>query len=136
MQSKKDKEVFYKYTVTLQWPQLARNRSVETLQERPDIMQEMNHFMQKIENVTKLILKKPYKIDFKHNVAGVKIHFSSGQDLYEFIVRQPEFEWEILPKIGTINSLNGEYQTSISNCQIQDRPQVGYTLNTIWVRQE
>ncbi len=111
MQSKKDKEVFYKYTVTLQWPQLARNRSVETLQERPDIMQEMNHFMQKIENVTKLILKKSYKIDFKHNVAGVKVHFSSGQDLYEFIVRQPEFEWEILPKIGTINSLNGEYKS-------------------------
>ena len=111
MQSKKDKEVFYKYTVTLQWPQLARNRSVETLQERPDIMQEMNLFMQKIENVTKLILKKSYKVDYKHNVAGVKIHFSSGQDLYEFIVRQPEFEWEILPKIGTINSLNGEYKS-------------------------
>ena len=51
-----------------------------------------------------------YKIDYKHNVAGVRIQFSSGQDLYEFIIRQPEFEWEIIPKIGTINSLNGEFQ--------------------------
>ena len=57
----KNKDIFYKYTVTLQWPQIARNRSIETLRDRPDIMQEMNHFMQKVENVTKLILKKLWK---------------------------------------------------------------------------
>ena len=92
------------------WPNVARHRSIETLQESPDIIKDMNHFMQKIETVCKLILKKSYKIDYKHNVAGVRIQFSSGQDLYEFIIRQPEFEWEIIPKIGTINSLNGEFQ--------------------------
>ena len=60
----KNKDIFYKYTVTLQWPQIARNRSIETLRDRPDIMQEMNHFMQKVENVTKLILKKPLNINW------------------------------------------------------------------------
>ena len=110
MQKLKNKEVFYKYTITLMWPQIARHRSIDTLQERPDIIQEMNHFMQKIETVCKLILKRSYKIDYKHNVTGVRIQFSSGQDLYEFVIRQPEFEWEIVPKIGTINSLNGEFK--------------------------
>ena len=46
MQKKtQNKETFFKYIVTLRWPQVARNRSIETLQERPDIVQEMNHFM-------------------------------------------------------------------------------------------
>jgi hypothetical protein len=111
MPNPKSKDVFYKFAITLQWPTVARNRSIETIQSRPDIVHEMNNFMQKVENVCNLILRKDYKIDYKHNVAGVKIQFSSGQDLYEFIVRQPEFEWEILPKIGTINSLNGEYKS-------------------------
>ncbi len=106
-----NKETFFKYIVTLKWPQVARNRSVETLQERPDIVQGMNHFREKLERVCKLILKKNFKIDDKFHISGIKIQFESGQDLYEFIVRQPEFEWEILPKISTINSLTGEYKT-------------------------
>ena len=106
-----NKETFFKYIVTLKWPQVARNRSVETLQERPDIVQEMNHFREKLERVCKLILKKNFKIDDKFHISGIKIQFESGQDLYEFIVRQPEFEWEILPKISTVNSLTGEYKT-------------------------
>ena len=101
---KNNQEIFYKYSITLKWPEIARNRSIATLKTRPDIAQAMNHFMQKVENVTQLILKRPYKVDYEHNVAGVRIQFASGQDLYEFIVRQPEFEWEIVPKIGTINS--------------------------------
>ena len=52
-----------------------------------------------------------YKIEDKFHISGVKILFESGQDLYEFIVRQPEFEWEIHPHISTINSLTGEYKT-------------------------
>ena len=111
MPSPKNNEIFYKYSITLKWPEIARNRSIETIQSRPDIVHQMNNFMQKDENVCKLILRKPHKIDYQHNITGVKIQFSSGQDLYEFIIRQPEFEWEIIPKIGTINSLNGEYKS-------------------------
>ena len=111
MPSPKNNEIFYKYSITLKWPEIARNRSIETIQSRPDIVHQMNNFMQKVENVCKLILRKPHKIDYQHNITGVKIQFSSGQDLYEFIIRQPEFEWEIIPKIGTINSLNGEYKS-------------------------
>ena len=96
---------------------VARNRSLETLQERPDIVQEMNHFRQKIENVLKLILKKEFRIEDKFHMHGVRIEFTSGQDLYEFIIRQPEFEWEIVPEIGTVNKLTGEYRKFILNYQ-------------------
>jgi hypothetical protein len=70
----------------------------------------MNHFRQKIENVCKLILKRNYEIDDVHHMSGVRIQFESGQDLYEFVIRQPEFDWEIVPEVGTINRLNGEYK--------------------------
>lgn len=110
-------ETFYKYSVILKWPMVARNRSLETLQERPDIVQEMNHFRQKIENVLKLILKKEFRIEDKFHMHGVRIEFTSGQDLYEFIIRQPEFEWEIVPEIGTVNKLTGEYRKFILNYQ-------------------
>ena len=36
MPKRQSKEHFYKYTVTLKWPQVARNRSIETLKERPE----------------------------------------------------------------------------------------------------
>ena len=107
---KKTHDVFYKFSVVLKWPQIARNRSIDTLQERPDIVQEMNHFRQKIENVLNLIVKKEFSIDDAFNMNGVRIRFSSGQDLYEFIIRQPEFEWEIIPQIGTVNQLTGEFE--------------------------
>ena len=102
--------IFYKYSVILKWPLNARNRSADTLKERPDIVQDMNHFRQKIENVCKLILKRNYEIDDVHHMSGVRIQFESGQDLYEFVIRQPEFDWEIVPEVGTINRLNGEYK--------------------------
>ena len=68
----------------------------------------MNHFRVKIGRVCVLILKKKYKIDANHNLNGVTIWMESGQDVYDFIIRQPEFDWEIVPELDVVNSLTGE----------------------------
>jgi hypothetical protein len=99
-----------KYHTVVRWPGPCRNRSAETLTSRPDLVKDMNAFRIKIENVCRLILKKQYKIDPNHQLTGVSLWFESGQDLYEFIIRQPEFEWEIVSEIGTVNYLTGEYK--------------------------
>ena len=37
-----NKAVFYKYSLKLMWPAMCRNRSVEILKERPDLVDQMN----------------------------------------------------------------------------------------------
>lgn len=98
----------YKYNIMVRWPAVCRNRSYEILKERPDLVEQMNMFRQKVNRVCKLILRKNYKIDTNHNLTGVNIWMESGQDVYDFIIRQPEFEWEIVPEISTVNRLTGE----------------------------
>jgi len=107
---KTEKSKNYKYQIMLKWPAVCRNRSPETLQERPDLALQMNNFRIKLDNVCKLILRKGYRVDESHNIGGLNIWMESGQDLYDFIIRQPEFDWEIVPEIGTVNSLTGEYR--------------------------
>ena len=43
-------------------------------------------------------------------MTGVKFWLESGQDVYDFIIRQPEFDWEIVPELGTVNVLTGEFK--------------------------
>ena len=50
-----DNAVFYKYSVKLMWPAMCRNRSVEILKDRPDLVDQMNKFRQKVENVLRLV---------------------------------------------------------------------------------
>ena len=107
---KHDKNIFYKYHLTVQWPAICRNRSLEILSERGDIVDKMNNFRVKLENVCRLILRKSYRIDTAYSMQGVKIWLESGQDVYDFIIRQPEFDWEIVPEIGTVNYLTGEFR--------------------------
>ena len=90
-----DRAVFYKYSVKLMWPAMCRNRSVEILKERPDLVEQMNMFRQKIDNVLKIVCRKNFQIDGTYNMSGVRLWFESGQDCYDFIIRQPEFGWEI-----------------------------------------
>ena len=99
---------FYKYSIKLRWPAICRNRSVETLKERPDIVEQMNHYREKINNVLKLICRKKYQIDPSHSMTGVRLWFCSGQDVYDFIIRQPEFNWEIISEINIVNEITGE----------------------------
>lgn len=103
-----NKTTHMKYHILVMFPATCRNRSTEVLQDRPDLVHQMNQFRVKIENVCNLIIKKSFRIDENHHMLGVGIWMESGQDLYDFIIRQPEFNWEIVPEIATVNRLTGE----------------------------
>ena len=98
----------YKYHMTVKWPATCRNRSYETLKERPDLVEQMNVFRQKINTVCDLIMRKDFRVDDRHSLQGVSVWIESGQDVYDFIIRQPEFNWEIVPELSTVNRLTGE----------------------------
>ena len=109
MQNKEDNN-FYKYSLRLQWPAVCRNRSVEILKERPDLVTQMEQFRMKISNVLKLVCRKNFQIDSNYYMSGVRLWFVSGQDAYEFIIRQPEFDWEIDHHLGVLNEITDELQ--------------------------
>jgi len=93
------------------WPAVCRNRSVEILKDRPDLVDQMNKFRQKVENVLKIVCRKHFQVDATYMMSGVRLWFESGQDCYDLIIRQPEFEWEIQPELSVINSVTSQLQT-------------------------
>lgn len=105
------KSVVYTYSVKLMWPAMCRNRSVEVLTERPDLVDQMNKFRVKIDNVLRIVCRKHFQIDATYHMGGVRLWFESGQDCYDFIIRQPEFEWEVHPELSVINSVTSQLQT-------------------------
>ena len=106
-----NKSVVYKYSVKLMWPAMCRNRSVEILKDRPDLVDQMNKFRQKIGNVLKIICRKHYQVDAAYLMSGVRLWFESGQDCYDFIIRQPEFGWEVQPELSVMNPITSQLQT-------------------------
>lgn len=106
-----NKSVVYKYSVKLMWPAMCRNRSVEILKDRPDLVDQMNKFRQKIGNVLKIICRKHYQVDAAYLMSGVRLWFESGQDCYDFIIRQPEFGWEVQPELSVMNLITSQLQT-------------------------
>ena len=106
-----NKSIVYKYSVKLMWPAMCRNRSVEILKDRPDLVDNMNKFRQKVENVLKLISRKHYQVDATYLMSGVRLWFESGQDCYDFIIRQPEFEWQVQPELSVMNPITSQLQT-------------------------
>jgi len=106
-----NKAVVYKYSVKLMWPAMCRNRSVEILKDRPDLVDQMNKFRQKVDNVLKLVSRKHYQVDTAYLMSGVRLWFESGQDCYDFIIRQPEFDWQIQPELSVMNPITSQLQT-------------------------
>jgi len=106
-----NKAVVYKFSLRLMWPAMCRNRSVEILKERPDLVDQMNKFRTKIDNVLKLVCRRHFQVDGTYMMSGVRLWFESGQDCYDFIIRQPEFEWEIQPELSVLNTVTSQLQT-------------------------
>ena len=106
-----NKSVVYKYSVKLMWPAMCRNRSVEILKERPDLVDQMNKFRQKVENVLKLVSREHFQVDATYLMSGIRLWFESGQDCYDFIIRQPEFDWQIQPELSVMNPITSQLQT-------------------------
>ena len=106
-----NKSVVYKYSLKLMWPAMCRNRSVEILKERPDLVDQMNKFRQKVENVLKLVSREHFQVDATYLMSGIRLWFESGQDCYDFIIRQPEFDWQIQPELSVMNPITSQLQT-------------------------
>ena len=106
-----DRAVTYKYSLKLMWPAMCRNRSAEILKERPDLVDQMTKFRVKIDNVLRIICRRHFQVDGTYMMSGVRLWFESGQDCYDFIIRQPEFEWEVHPEISVMNSVTSQLQT-------------------------
>jgi hypothetical protein len=104
------KDRFYKYSLKLKWPAQCRNRTAEILQQRPDLVDQMNKFRVKITNVCGIICRDKVQIDTAFSVTGVRLWFSSGQDCYDFIIRQPEFEWELWPELDIMNVITSQLE--------------------------
>ena len=104
-------KIFYKYSLKVRWPATCRNRSVEILKERPDLIENMNNFRQKIDTVLKIVCRKNFQVDGAHSMTGVRLWFESGQDCYDFIIRQPEFGWEIHPELSVMNVITSQLQS-------------------------
>ena len=110
MTEKNKEQVHLKYHLVVKWPEVCRNRNLEIMVERPDLVQQMNNFRIKLNNVCKLIVKKQFRIDSNHNLHGVSLWLESGQDTYDFIIRQPEFNWEIVPELGVVSYVTGDFK--------------------------
>ena len=102
---------FYKYSLKLRWPSTCRNRSVEILKERSDLVEQMNRFREKVSNVLKIVCRKSSYVDNNHSMTGIRLWFESGQDVYDFIIRQPEFDWEVVPTLDILNIVTSQLQT-------------------------
>ena len=56
------KSKFYKYSLKVRWPAVCRNRSIQILKERPDLVEQMNRFRDKVSNVINEIKTLIYNI--------------------------------------------------------------------------
>ena len=106
-----NKSVYYKYSLKLMWPAMCRNRSIEVLKHRPDLVDQMEKFRIKIDNVLRIVCRKHFQVDATYMMSGIRLWFESGQDCYDFIIRQPEFDWEIHPELSVMNVITSQLQS-------------------------
>ena len=106
-----DRDRFYKYSLKLKWPAQCRNRTAEILAQRPDLVDQMNKFRVKINNVCMIICRDKFQVDTVFSATGVRLWFVSGQDCYDFIIRQPEFEWEVWPELDVMNFITSQLES-------------------------
>lgn len=92
------------------WPAHCKNRSAETLKDRPDLVNEMNFFRNKLSNVLQVTCKKRTQIDPAYYMNGIRIWFESGEDVYGFLIRQPEFDWQVDQKLSVMNDITHQLQ--------------------------
>ena len=97
------------YVVKVLWPGHCQNRNAETLEDRPDIVQEMNGMRGKVENFCKASCTGYFKISNEYDMKGVNIGFESGPDVYNFILEQATIGYEVDRNIGRLNIFSQKF---------------------------
>jgi|TARA_R110001592_G_scaffold13966_1_gene63415 hypothetical protein len=97
------------YIIKVLWPGYCRNRGAEVLEERADIVEGMNGHRNKIENFLKASCTNEFKISNSFDMKGINIGFSSGPDLYNFILEQATIGYEVDRDVGRFNIFSQKY---------------------------
>ena len=97
------------YITKVLWPGHCRNRNLEQLKERPDIVDTMNGHRSKIENFCKALCSGQYEISNDHDMKGFNVGFESGPDVYNFILEQATIGYELDRQIGKWNLFSSKF---------------------------
>ena len=91
------------YIIKVLWPGHCRNRNLEVLEDRADIVQTMNGHRNKIQNFCEASCKEAFEGSNEHDMKGFNVGFKSGQDVYNFILEQATIGYEVDREIGRFN---------------------------------
>lgn len=97
------------YIVKVLWPGHCRNRNLEVLQDRPDIVDTMNGHRIKVDNFCKALCSGKYEISNQHDLKGFNVGFESGPDVYNFILEQATIGYELDREIGRYNLFSQKF---------------------------
>ena len=97
------------YIVKVLWPGHCRNRNLEQLKERPDIVETMNGHRSKVENFCKALCSADYEISNEHDMKGFNVGFEAGPDVYNFILEQATIGYELDREIGRYNLFSQKF---------------------------
>ena len=97
------------YIIKVMWPPHCRNRNLETLKDRADIVEEMNSNRNKIENFCKASCSGFFKLSNEYDMKGFNVGFESGPDVYNFILEQATIGYEVEREIGRFNIFSQKY---------------------------
>ena len=94
-----------KYHIVVEWPASCRNRNVNTLKQRPDLVHRMNEHTKKIIKLAESY-PNPIKIESEYNFLGIRIWFTSGRDCYDFILKQKDNGIIIHPYVYVVSGID------------------------------
>lgn len=97
------------YIVKVLWPGHCRNRDLEVLKDRADLVETMNGHRGKIEYFCKASCKEQFEISNEHDMKGFNIGFQSGEDVYKFILEQATVGYEVDREIGRFNIFSQKF---------------------------
>ena len=97
------------YIIKVLWPPHCQNRGLHVLEERADIVKEMNGMRSKIENFLKASCSGSFKASDEYDMKGFNVGFESGPDVYNFILEQATIGYEVDREIGRLNIFSNKY---------------------------
>ena len=95
-----------KYHIMIEWPPMCRNRSPQTLKDRPDLVYKINEHTTRIIDICKTY-KNPIKIDQNYNMTGLRTWWQDRPDLYHFLMTQEQNRLKVIPELAVVNQLTG-----------------------------
>ena len=97
------------YIIKVLWPPHCQNRGLKVLEERADIVKEMNGMRSKIENFLKASCSGNFKVSDEYDMKGFNVGFDQGPDVYNFVLEQATIGYEVDREIGRLNIFSQKY---------------------------